>query len=57
MRRTRETKNYALIYIDNKKPIKRAYDTASGAYYDHEHLGDKVRVELYDYRNIKLASR
>jgi hypothetical protein len=52
----RETKNYALIYFRNKKPLKKAYDTASKAFYDHEDKGC-VLVELFNQRGTLLSSK
>jgi outer membrane lipoprotein-sorting protein len=47
-------KTYALIYIGNRKPIKRSYDTSSKAFYDYEDRGC-VKVELYDGRGRLLS--
>ena len=52
----RETKNYALIYFRDKKPLKKPYDTASKALYDYEDKGC-VLVELFNERGTLLASR
>lgn len=52
----RETKNYVMIYFRDKKPIKRAYDTASKAFYDFEEKGC-VLVELFNSRGTLMASR
>ena len=52
----RETKNYALIYFRDKKPLKKAYDTASKAFYDYEDKGC-VFVELFNVRGTLLSSR
>lgn len=51
----RTTKNYALIYFKDKKPIKRAYDTASKAFDDFEEQGC-ILVELFNSRGILIAS-
>lgn len=51
-----KTKNYALIHFGNKKPIKKAYDTVSKAFYDYEDKGC-VLVELFDEKGRLLASR
>lgn len=52
----RETKNYALIYFRDKKPLKKPYDTVSSALYDYEDKGC-VLVELFNGRGTLLASR
>jgi hypothetical protein len=52
----RETKNYALIYFRDKKPLKKPYDTVSKAFYDYEDKGC-VLVELFNERGTLLASR
>jgi hypothetical protein len=51
----RETKNYALIYFRDKKPIKKAYDTASKAFYDYEEKGC-ILVELFNERGTLIVS-
>ena len=56
MKTKRETKNYAMIHFNNKKPIKRAYDTASKAFYDFEEKGC-ILVELFNHNGILIASR
>ena len=45
---------YALIYIENKKPIKRSYKTAIEAFYDYEDRGC-VKTELYNGRGQLLS--
>lgn len=50
----RETKNYALIYFRDKKPLKKPYDTASKAFYDYEDRGC-VLVELFNERGTLLT--
>jgi hypothetical protein len=55
MKTKRETKNYAIIYFENKKPIKRTYDTVSQAFYEYEAKGC-VLVELFN-RGTLIASR
>ena len=52
----RETKNYALIYFRDKKPLKKPYDTASEAFSDYEGKGC-VLVELFNERGNLLAYR
>ena len=51
----KRNKNYALIYFRDKRPIKKAYDTASKAFYDYEDMGC-VLVELFNERGNLLAS-
>ena len=49
-------KTYALIYFRDKKPIKKAYETASKAFYDYEEKGC-ILVELFNERGTLIASR
>ena len=51
-----ETKNYALIYFRDKKPLKKPYDTASKAFYDYEDKGC-VLVELFNERGTLLVRK
>ena len=55
MRRKRESDDYALIYFMSKKPIKRAYDTATEAFGDYKARGC-VFVELYNKKGSRLVS-
>ena len=47
---------YALIYFNDRPTIKRAYVTASAAFYAHEQSGC-ILVELFNKNGTKLASR
>ena len=50
------TKNtYAIIYFEWKKPIKKKYNTAVKAFYDHEEKGC-ILTELYNEHGIRLSS-
>ena len=49
-------KTYAIIYFRDKKPIKKAYETASRAFYDYEEEGC-VLVELFNERGTLIASK
>ena len=49
-------KTYATIYFRDKKPIKKAYETASRAFYDYEEEGC-VLVELFNERGTLIASK
>lgn len=53
--RKRTTKNYAMIYCRDKEPIKKAYDTASAAYYDYLDK-DLLFVKLFDARGILICT-
>ena len=48
-------KSYAMIYFNDRKPLKKYYDTCMKAFYDYESQGC-ISVELFDYRGIKLSS-
>jgi hypothetical protein len=50
----RETKNHAVIYFRDKKPIKKAYDTVSKAFNDYEEKGC-ILVELFNERGTLIA--
>ncbi len=52
----REAKHYALIYFRDKKPLKKAYETASKAFYDYEDKGC-VLVELFNEKGALVSSR
>ena len=47
------TKNYVLIHYKNKRPLKKYYDTASKAFFDHD---DCIYVELFNKNGVRLAS-
>jgi hypothetical protein len=46
---------YVLIHFTDRKPIKKHYDSAFKAFYEHEDKGC-VLVELYNHNGIKLSS-
>lgn len=48
-------KKYAIIHFIGKKSIKRYYDTAMKAFYDHKEKGC-VKVELFNSSGIMLSS-
>jgi len=48
-------KNFALIHFQDKKPLKRRYETATKAMYDYLNKGC-ILVELYNERGILLSS-
>lgn len=50
-----KTKNYALIYFNDKKPLKKRYDTVSEAAYDYESEGC-ILVELFNEWGVLLGS-
>ncbi len=50
-----KTKKYAKIHFLDKKPITKAYETASKAFYDYQNEGC-VLVELFDSNGLILAS-
>jgi hypothetical protein len=55
MRANKSRSTYALIYFENKKTLKKPYETAAKAFYDYESEGC-ILAELYNSRGNKLSS-
>jgi hypothetical protein len=48
-------KTFALIHFQDRKPLKKRYETASKAMYDHLDMGC-ILVELYNEKGNLLSS-
>jgi hypothetical protein len=51
----RLSKNYAMIYFKDKKPLKKTYESVTMAFYDYENKGC-IYIELFTPYGVKLAS-
>jgi hypothetical protein len=51
----KKSKNYAMIYLKDKKPLKKHYETSAKAFFDHEDKGC-THVELFNEYGVKLSS-
>ena len=46
---------YTLIYFQNKKPLKKRYDTSVKAFNEYQDKGC-IFVELFNENNIRISS-